>query len=188
MHYQRRRQTGTTDLVVKPRKPRPRRVGVEPCAVEGCCEVIKAREWCKTHYDRWRKKGSPTARLRGEVRDGKRICPTCGTDTPIADWYVTPAGRFTKCRECFAEWNRNRGHSRRAPAEGPRFTRRQVLERDGFICQLCTDPIDMALKHPDPMSATLDHVVPLARGGVHSLTNSQAAHRICNMRKWANVA
>lgn len=35
---------------------------------------------------------------------------------------------------------------------------------------------------------TLDHVVPLARGGEHSYRNVKLAHPLCNSRKGAKVA
>jgi 5-methylcytosine-specific restriction endonuclease McrA len=188
MHYQRQRVTGTTDLIAKPSMPpRPRRIGVEACAVDGCEKMIKARDWCAAHYSRWQRHGSPIAQVRGEVVDGARRCPDCRQVVALEDWYVRPSGRAEKCRNCFAEWNRDRGHRRRATATGPRFTRREVLERDGWVCQLCASDIDRDLSHPHPMSATLDHIIPVSRGGEHSLENTQAAHRICNMRKWAHV-
>jgi len=60
-----------------------------------------------------------------------------------------------------------------------------VFERDGWGCQLCGEPVDPLLVYPDPMSKSLDHVVPLARGGGHSPENSQLAHLVCNLRKGA---
>lgn len=33
------------------------------------------------------------------------------------------------------------------------------------VCHWCWKPIDLALKHPNPMSWSADHVVPLAMGG-----------------------
>lgn len=119
--------------------------------------------------------------------EGARRCPDCREIIPLTDWYVRPGGRAEKCRECFAAWNQDRGHRRRAVKSGARFTRREVLDRDGWVCQLCETQIDPDLSHPHPMSATLDHVIPVSRGGEHSLENAQAAHRICNMRKWAHV-
>jgi 5-methylcytosine-specific restriction endonuclease McrA len=67
------------------------------------------------------------------------------------------------------------------------FTRLDVMVRDGWVCQLCAEPIDPDLKHPHPQSASLDHVIPLARGGHHMLTNCQAAHLRCNLKKWAHM-
>ncbi|NEA63940.1 HNH endonuclease [Streptomyces sp. SID12488] len=36
---------------------------------------------------------------------------------------------------------------------------------------------------PSPMAPTLDHIVPLARGGSHEPANVQAAHFLCNNKK-----
>ncbi|MEU3613516.1 HNH endonuclease [Streptomyces sp. NPDC006872] len=63
------------------------------------------------------------------------------------------------------------------------FMPRQVYERDGWLCQLCRLPIDSTIAWPDPQSPSIDHVVPLAKGGEHSMTNVQAAHVGCNSRK-----
>jgi hypothetical protein len=60
-----------------------------------------------------------------------------------------------------------------------------VFERDSWMCQLCGGPIDPALAWPDRQSASLDHRVPLANGGTHTLDNVQTSHLVCNMRKGA---
>lgn len=52
------------------------------------------------------------------------------------------------------------------------------------ICAICGKPVDKTLKPPDPMSATVDHIIPIAKGGHPSdLSNLQLAHRCCNIRK-----
>ena len=61
----------------------------------------------------------------------------------------------------------------------------EIFERDGWVCQLCHEPIDSELRHPDPMAASLDHVVALVNGGTHTRANVQASHLTCNQRKWA---
>lgn len=58
-----------------------------------------------------------------------------------------------------------------------------IWDRDGGICQLCDEPIDPGLAWPDPMSKTLDHVLPLATGGTHEPANVQLAHALCNCIK-----
>ena len=62
-----------------------------------------------------------------------------------------------------------------------------VYERDAWTCGLCSTPVDKNLAHPHPMSASLDHVLPLARGGTHTYTNVQLAHLTCNVSKGAQV-
>ena len=58
-----------------------------------------------------------------------------------------------------------------------------VHARDGWTCQLCLLPIDPEVAWPDPMSASVDHVLPLALGGGHSMANVQSAHLGCNSSK-----
>lgn len=61
--------------------------------------------------------------------------------------------------------------------------RQTVFERDGWTCGICGGSIDPELRWPDRMSAQVDHVVPLAKGGDHSWENVQAAHFSCNAKK-----
>ncbi len=58
-----------------------------------------------------------------------------------------------------------------------------VFERSGWICGLCDDPVDQDLRYPDPLSASLDHIVPGPFGGRHEDSNVQLAHLVCNKRK-----
>ena len=51
-------------------------------------------------------------------------------------------------------------------------------------CAICGRPVDFDIKYPDPMAPTVDHVVPISRGGHPSaLDNLQLAHFICNQQK-----
>ncbi|MFD5384256.1 HNH endonuclease [Streptomyces sp. NPDC127074] len=63
------------------------------------------------------------------------------------------------------------------------FAPRDVYERDGWVCQLCRLPIDPTVAWPDSASPSVDHIMPLAKGGEHSMANVQAAHLGCNSRK-----
>ncbi len=81
-------------------------------------------------------------------------------------------------------------HSRRLRLEAgaaERFDPREVFERDGWVCGLCFSAIDPDLRWPDPLSASLDHVLPLVAGGEHTRANTQAAHLQCNIRKGAGT-
>jgi HNH endonuclease len=67
------------------------------------------------------------------------------------------------------------------------FTHEEIFDRDGWVCQLCQAAVDPVLEWPDRMSASLDHVIPLCRGGSHTRDNVQLAHLVCNIRKACNV-
>lgn len=60
-----------------------------------------------------------------------------------------------------------------------------VFERDDWICQICHKDIPKHAVWPDLMSATMDHIRPLVRGGEHSYANTQASHFRCNASKGA---
>ena len=55
-------------------------------------------------------------------------------------------------------------------------------------CGICGKPVDKTLRWPHPMSATVDHIIPIARGGHPSdIDNLQLAHWCCNRAKSDDV-
>lgn len=59
----------------------------------------------------------------------------------------------------------------------------EVYKRDSWKCGICGKKVDRNLTYPHPRSASLDHVIPLSRGGKHESVNCQLAHLDCNVRK-----
>lgn len=86
-----------------------------------------------------------------------------------------------------AHWKKRYALTRGAP-DATSFDYREVFERDGWVCGICTEPVDPEATWPDPLSASLDHVVPVSRGGVHVPENAQCAHLVCNVQKGARAA
>jgi 5-methylcytosine-specific restriction endonuclease McrA len=81
-------------------------------------------------------------------------------------------------------------HRRRAIEKGTStgaIDERRIWEEQAGICALCDQPIDRELKHPDPFSKSLDHIIPLAKGGSHTQDNVQWTHLRCNLSKGASV-
>lgn len=68
-----------------------------------------------------------------------------------------------------------------ARGEAVRYT--EIAQRDGWVCYLCDGDVDVTVGYPDPFSGSLDHVVPLAKGGAHLASNVRLAHLRCNVRK-----
>ncbi|MBM3381510.1 MAG: HNH endonuclease [Betaproteobacteria bacterium] len=58
----------------------------------------------------------------------------------------------------------------------PRFSRQNVYLRDGFRCQYCNWAGSL-------VNLTMDHLIPLARGGKTSWDNIVTACKSCNLRK-----
>jgi len=46
----------------------------------------------------------------------------------------------------------------------------------------------LRLAWPDPGSKSIDHILPLSKGGSHSQENVQWAHLVCNTRKGNRLA
>lgn len=126
------------------------------------------------------------AAARRADRDARRLmpCPYCGDP-------VGRAGR-AKCPkpECNLAHNaaRMRKHlklrrARRYGVHAEVFEPGEVFDRDGWVCGVCDLPVDRNLSWPDPGSPSLDHIVPLARGGEHTRSNTQLAHLYCNACK-----
>ena len=52
------------------------------------------------------------------------------------------------------------------------------------VCGICGKPVDFSYKYPHPLSPTVDHIIPIAKGGHPSdLSNLQLAHRYCTRAK-----
>lgn len=71
------------------------------------------------------------------------------------------------------------------------FTSKEIADRDSWLCQICIGRgrtkgearIARSRRWPDGRSLSIDHIVPLARGGAHTRVNVQATHLECNLRK-----
>lgn len=56
----------------------------------------------------------------------------------------------------------------------------EILDRDGWRCQLCGVSIARGVKASHVLAATVDHVIPRSQGGLDDPENLRAAHRGCN--------
>ena len=133
------------------------------------------------------------------------ICKVCGAEyTPRQ--YIVDAGLKTfsnpgccSC-ECHKRFNRKaqkirergyRNHKGRARKYGCAFdssvTLKSLIKRNGLRCAICgelCDPHDHEwTDHFGPKYPTIDHIIPMSKGGGHVWDNVQVAHAICNSIK-----
>lgn len=50
-------------------------------------------------------------------------------------------------------------------------------------CALCGEAVDRSLEWPHPLSKSVDHIVPISKGGTDDIENLQLAHLRCNISK-----
>lgn len=111
----------------------------------------------------------------------------CSCDVMWLSYAAMPDADY--CKRCNrARWRET--HYERAARHGARFDvidPIRIFERDHWRCQICRRKTERT-GWPNPKRATLDHIVPLARGGQHVESNLQCACWLCNVRKGARSA
>jgi 5-methylcytosine-specific restriction endonuclease McrA len=159
--------------------------------------IARSLRWQQRNPEGWaaiRKRQKDSGADAARARRFRAANPEVIRARNLADYWADPErGRRRaatwvkanpdKARARDARNNRRRKAVIRGAAIGERFEIVDVFERDGWMCQLCGEPIDPTLRSPHRLSATIDHVLPIRRGGAHTLANVQAAHYGCNASK-----
>ncbi len=76
-------------------------------------------------------------------------------------------------------------HYINVPRRGTRWSRRGVLERDRYICIYCGIQSGQRQKRTvlTKRDFSIDHILPISRGGQNSWGNTACACKRCNQRK-----
>ena len=65
---------------------------------------------------------------------------------------------------------------------------KKIVFASQSVCGICGRPVNFDKKFPDPWSATLDHIIPIQKGGDPcALENLQLAHLQCNRLKSTKI-
>lgn len=66
------------------------------------------------------------------------------------------------------------------------YTLAEIAKRDGYRCGVCRRKVNMRLVDGRlPMAPTIDHVVPVSKGGDDTKANVRLVHRRCNSSRGA---
>lgn len=137
--------------------------------------------------ERARRRREEIAREK-ERKKQERIhaCPVCGTQTdrPIYCSNICQSKAMNKRKDV-----KRKGKIKAALVDKD-ITVQGLFKRDGGRCYLCGMPcvLDDFVQRDGRIICgdwypSIDHVIPLSKGGEHSWSNVRLAHRICNYRK-----
>lgn len=152
------------------------------------------------------------ADLHNDFLDREGICEICGKPYTVRE-YIESCGAkkaqdngvcSDKCRRIktnrqVREYRKRRGvrdsHRHRARKYGCAYdssvTLAKLIKRDGLRCAICGEMCDLNdhswSRYSGPMYPSIDHIIPMVKGGGHVWGNVQVAHMICNSEKGANT-
>lgn len=136
------------------------------------------RAYCTAHNDERDR--------RSRTRFVSAQCAICG------EWFIGDRqqhfnrgnGASARCSDrCTRRAGKDTRRARKRDAYVADVNRRRVFESDGWRCHICGKRVKRTATAPDPMAPTIDHVIPLARGGTHEPSNCRTAHFGCNSSK-----
>ena len=108
-----------------------------------------------------------------------RKCPHCGTavapEKNASAVYCSPA-----CSKAAHHATSKARMKIRVGGAVERIPRAYIIERDNSRCHICRKKCRSSEIH-------IDHVIPLSKGGTHTLENLRVAHAKCNMAKGARA-
>lgn len=145
------------------------------CVIDGCQRDAKKLGLCNTHYSRMRR--------YGDLDHGKRnVGKTC-----CVEGCDKPAHCLDMCDGCY----HRDYHSKKPEKAAAKRARRKAKVRGAGVLlvtehdwrKLCKRYGNRCAYCGDARPLTQDHVVPIARGGRHSIGNLLPACKSCNCSK-----
>ena len=151
-------------------------------------EIFKVKsEERRVKREQWEKEYTPRTFVCKEC--GNVVSTKCGDtrrefccDTCEAVYYRRKEHQTTR-HKAFCRESKQRREKQIAAGFVESVSYERLYERDHGICQICGMPVPDDKFADDSWGGTIDHIVPLSRGGKHGQSNCQLTHRICNSLK-----
>lgn len=183
-------------------------IAPHPCRV--CRVLIETRSNVCSEQCRWKLRrrkpcvccGKPSGYSASDTRGGDEcLCRPCRRalrpqePASLTNWTCLNCGKFctrtpvrgqvpkycgTRCQQ-LASFHRRRARLQNAFVED--VNRLEVFLADGYKCHLCGSVTDKTKAYPHPKSPTIDHIIPIAKGGLHEQSNCRTACAQCNWAK-----
>lgn len=167
-HYLRVRRYG--DPSVRKKSANGELTGL-PCAIDGCDLPRKVREHCDMHAARFRRHGDPH-----KTTKPARATPEHAKATRARAqrrYRQTPHGKL-RSRFNARKWLVLRGRC---------LTIDGAITKDVYLGLWAATTCAICGREMSDQDKSLDHKVPISRGGAHTIENLQVAHLRCNQRK-----
>lgn len=163
----------------------------EQCKNKHKYEQQIIRKWGSVNewQEEMRKRKATAIQDREAKAEAKKIwyegtCVVCGAEFKT----LNPAQK-TCSKEC-GKRLRNARKQKRIPKEqivDKDITLEALYRRDSGVCYLCGKVCDWTDKRSENIVGgnypSIDHIIPIARGGLHSWSNVRLAHFNCNVAK-----
>lgn len=138
---------------------------------------------CKAYRYSLRLKEKRAEEKRQRADFVEQACHYC--NQPV--WKLATRGGIVShpiCKDAARrDWNRQKNSKRRKYSYISQSKFMEISVRDEWKCHLCGELVDDSLPRLAKMGASLDHVIPLSKGGTDHPENLKLAHFICNVRK-----
>lgn len=141
------------------------------------------RQARKEAYENQLEKWRISREARKEANHRKDFCIVCGKEYET----YNPAQK-TCSKECGKKLAHAHKHKRipKSQLVDKDITLEALYRRDSGVCYLCgkkCDWNDKTDKSVGPAYPSIDHMIPIAKGGLHAWTNVKLAHFECNWKK-----
>lgn len=162
-----------------------------------CIEAKRAERKAREQNERdKRKRLSEINKAKNAKQLRLVVCPVCGET--FLTWNIRHRFCSDQCRKesarLYASYNQGSDDRlNQSNVVDKDIDLNRLYERDKGVCQICGKPVDFNDCHYNDNGAFVagnlypskDHIVPLSLGGKHSWDNVRLAHRICNVKIYA---
>lgn len=142
---------------------------------------------CRAKHSSFENNEKFKAKMREVYPDGikRKPCGWCGETLEVPAKKTLASRKYHETCSLEAQRARYRIKTvkRQSKTKPSRLAADQVLREYGDKCHICNEPIDLELARTSRMGLTVDHVIPLSKGGTDEIHNLRPAHWICNNRK-----
>lgn len=165
----------------------PSRNGNTQCRKPGCINARRAREKARQRKYEWGRRWTNHHKGTWQTFAKEMKCKECGTCYTRVRWlnsFYCGAACERKARKA------HRRHLKRQAIQCVKdwINRRELFEQSKWRCKGCRRKTHWPTGDNSDREATVDHILPLSKGGLHTPENVQLLCRRCNTEKNNTIA